>query len=110
MASDVEKEFSIAPAMCQLALWRAAKWNPAKNKRPSIVGELLLAVLSLLVDEADGLYLLESKLCDTDRWQRGPERRKRCVPGGREPRARAFDDPCQCLLEVFQKCSKSLRN
>ncbi len=42
MASDVEKEFSIAPAMCQLVLWRAAKWNAAKNKRPSVVASSCL--------------------------------------------------------------------
>ena len=110
MSGDFEEEAPVMASVGKLFLRRAAKRNPTKHKRPRVVGEFLLARVPLLTDELNSLQVFQSALRDSDGWQRRSERRKGWVPGGRGPRVPPFEDPCQCMLQVFQKCSKSLRN
>jgi hypothetical protein len=57
--SNIEEEFAVAPSERKLMFWWAAKWNTTVHKWSGIVGELLLAVFSLLPDEADCLKLFD---------------------------------------------------
>ena len=107
MPSDVEEEFPVSSGVGELVLGRTAKWNAAQNEGAGAAGEFLLAAFSFFADKVDGLQSFEPKLRDTQRWQCGSERREGhvCVSG--EPRTPPFDYPFQCVLKMFQKCSKS---
>ena len=107
---DFQEEVPIAASVGKLALRWAAKRDPAEHKRPRVVSELLLARLPLFADKPNSLQVFQGALRDADGRQHGPKRRKRCVPGTRGSRVPPFEDACQCLLQLFQKCSKSLRN
>ena len=109
MGRDFEEEAPVVASVGHLFLRRAAKRDPAEHKRPRVVSEFLLARVPLVTNELNSLQVFQSALRDTDGWQRRSERRKGWVPGGRGLGVPPFEDPGQSLLQVFQKCSKSLR-
>ena len=110
VSGDFEEEAPVMASVRKLLLRRAVKRNPTKDKRPRDVGEFLLARVPLVTNELNSLQVFQSALRDTDGWQRRSERRKGWVPGSRGLGVPPFEDPGQSLLQVFQKCSKSLRN
>jgi hypothetical protein len=67
VASDIQKESSVAARVNQVRSRRMAKRNPAENEGTGVVCKLLPAVLPFLADEGDGLKLTKPEARDTER-------------------------------------------
>jgi hypothetical protein len=56
----VKKEFAVPPAVNGLSGRWTAEWQPAENERPSIEGQFLAPVGSLVADKMNRFKLLKS--------------------------------------------------
>ena len=66
VSGDVE-ESAVASRMNQPGRGWPTERNAAEHEGSGMVGKLLLAILPFLADEADGLKLTQSELCDAKR-------------------------------------------
>jgi hypothetical protein len=67
VASNLKKEFAVAPRVSELAQGRPAKRKTAEHEGTGMEGEFLIAVFALLTNEQDGLHLLPSAFRDINR-------------------------------------------
>ena len=72
MADDLEKEFSITPCVGQLSGGRTTEGKTAKDERPGVESNFLLALPALLADEQDGVESLGAPGRDADFWENLP--------------------------------------
>jgi hypothetical protein len=88
VGGDFQEEVTIVARVSELLLRRAAKRNSAKDQRPRVVSEFLLARVALLADELNSLQVFQRALGDSDRGQRRLKRSEgrtrdsagRCAP------------------------------
>jgi len=66
MADDLEKKLPIAPCVGQLSGGRTTEGETAKDKRPGVESNFLLALLALFADEQNGVQSLAAPSCDAD--------------------------------------------
>jgi hypothetical protein len=110
VCGDLQKEPAVASGVDRLTVRGTAKRDTAKDKGSGMVSEFLMILIPLLSDELDGLQVFEPALGDSDGRQYGPERGKRDISDDVGRRTPPFDRSGWRRVEVFQKCSKSLRN
>ncbi len=100
---DIKGEFPIASAVSELVSRWAAKRNATENERSGVVGKFLVAVLSILADQADGLQLFELELREAKGGQYGLKPKRRHLPGRDEPCTRVFPPLPRAVRKLCQK-------
>ena len=86
MTCDFQKELSIVPGVDKLVLRRAAERDATQYKRPGIVGELLVAVVTIFSDSSDCFKMTQAELSSAEGGQNGPQGRKRWPDATISPR------------------------
>ena len=62
VSDDLERELAVAPGVRPLVLWWAPQRNATEHKGAGLVGKFLVAVCSVLTNEADGV-LSKNSIC-----------------------------------------------
>lgn len=102
MSGDLQEETAVSACMQKLILWRPTERDAAEHERSSIVGEILLPVVSLLANESNRFEMFETAFRDTDGRQEGSQGCKRAGTHGAVSRCSGC--ACRCVPEVCQNC------
>ncbi len=103
MPGDIQGEFPIASAVSELVSGWAAKGYAAENEGSGVVRKFLVAVLSILAGEADGLQLVELELGEANGRRYALKQGRRYVVDSGEPAAASISPSRSPVRKLYQK-------
>ena len=91
MGRDLKNQAAVASRVDELVSWRPPQRKSAEDERPSVVGHLLAAIVSLLAHKLYGFNSLKPPFRDAQAGQGGLEWVER---------ERAVGESCRCPVQM----------